>query len=104
MSEEIIATKPGIESINDPSWLLQNEERIRKVFPMAWTYFPNLTVSLGYKLKLLGLDWRELSEFAQIMAKFASLGIIFQHNGYIRINPKTIKENYQEIVAANNGK
>jgi hypothetical protein len=101
MSEEIIATKLGIESINDPSWLLQNETRIREVFPKEWTHFPDLTLSIGYKLKLLGLVWCDLSEFAEIMAKFTDIGIILQHNGYIRINPKTIEQNYREIASSN---
>ena len=104
MSDEIIATKPGIESINDPQWLLQNETRIREVFPKEWTHFPDLILSIGFKLKLLGLDWRELSEFAEVMAKFTNLGIILQYNGYIRINPETIEQNYREITAANSGK
>jgi len=73
-------------------WLVANEKKIKAFLPDTWTHAENLNeLQLGYKLKLLGIDWRSELEFGTIMLFLEKIGILQRKEGFqVRANPKTI--------------
>jgi len=58
------------KTLNNEAWLRANEAEIKEVLPDTWTHIANLSmIQIGFKLKLLGIDWRSEEEFGSIMAR-----------------------------------
>lgn len=46
-------------TIGNKEWLKINEAALKAMLPKTWTHMHNLDpVMIGYKLKLIGVDWR----------------------------------------------
>jgi len=71
MSEALLNT------IGDPDWLKKNADGILEALPETWTHMHNLNgPALGFKLKLLGVDWRSEDEFGKCMVFLERVGIL----------------------------
>lgn len=78
MSESLEST------LGNRIWVKDHESELRALFPDTWTNIHNLNgLQIGFKLKLLGIDWRSKEEFARVMIWFERIGILQRENGYL---------------------
>lgn len=72
-----------LPTLGDTQWVLNHWDEIRAVLPETWTHMQNVNMlSIGYKLKLLGIDWRNEEEFGHCMLFFEVSGILLR-DGYL---------------------
>ena len=73
-------------------WFKDNEEKIKDLFPETWTHVGNLNgLQIGFKLKLLGIDWRTNEEFSRCMTMLTKAGFAIMNGLLIRRNPNPVK-------------
>lgn len=79
-------------TLGNPAWLRENEPKIKALLPDTWTHMENLSgISIGFGLKVLGVEWSSDEEFAKIMIFLERIGIMQRTNGYsVRANPDSI--------------
>ena len=79
-------------TLGNTLWLGQNENKLKEMLPSQWTHVDNLNgLQIGWKMKLLGLDWRSEQEFGKIMVFLEKVGILQRQNGLqVRANPVNI--------------
>lgn len=66
-------------------WVLENLDRLRKIFPETWTHMHNINlIAVGYQLKLLGVDYRTDAEFAECFASMEKFKVIIREGALIR--------------------
>ena len=64
-------------TLGDPKWLADNRDALRELFPETWTLGANLNlVAIGFKLKLLGVEWRSYDELSRILAFLTKIGVV----------------------------
>ena len=69
------------ETLGNDAWMKTNLEAIRSWFPVQWEYpSPDFMHQVGFKMKLLGIDWRENTDLGKAFAFFERTGII-ERNG-----------------------
>lgn len=80
------------DTLGNKHWLALNEPKLRDLLPETWTHMDNLNgLQIGYRLKLLGVDWRSEHEFALVMLFLEKVGIMQRQNDYqVRANPRNI--------------
>lgn len=83
------------QTLGNETWLRENEAALRRLFPDTWTHVHNLNIlRIGFKLKLLGVDWRSVEEMKTILKYLQKIGAVQVQNIYqIRANPRNIFEN-----------
>lgn len=55
-------------------------QAVREVFPETWTHAHNINwLQVGYRLKLAGVEWRDLPE---VMARCEKAGVLLR-DGYL---------------------
>lgn len=82
--------------VKNRQWLVENEQSIKELFPEEWTHFDNQNpVALGFKLKLMNIDWRTTNDLADIMTFFGDVGMyeIDRESNLIRRNPNLLFSN-----------
>jgi hypothetical protein len=81
-----------LQTIGNLKWMAENEPKIREVLPETWTHIDNLNaLRIGFRLKLIGVDWRSPEEFGQAMVFIEHAGIMQRQNDYqVRRNPRTV--------------
>ena len=61
------------------------------MLPATFTHMGNLNgLQLGFKLKLLGVDWRSENEFGRIMVYLEKIGMMLRDGVTVRRNPHSI--------------
>lgn len=72
-------------------WVRENEGKIKGLFPETLTHVANIDMlKVRFGLKLIGLDYRDESQFAQVMAFLERLGFILRDGYCIRRNPNSV--------------
>lgn len=80
-----------IETLGNIDWLRSNENKIKDMLPETWTHISNINVlQVSYKMKLLGIDWRNEDEFGQIMVFFEKTKLMLRDGVLIRRNPHSV--------------
>lgn len=82
-----------IDTIGNEDWLKENEPAIKQLLPKTWTHMQNISaLTIGFNLKLLGVEWFSEEEFGRIMVYFERVGLM-ERDGYtVRANPISIFE------------
>lgn len=80
------------DTLGSKAWLAQHEDELRNVLPELWTHIENLNgLQIGFRLKLIGVNWRTEDEFAKVMVFLEKVGIMQRQNGYqVRRNPSRV--------------
>lgn len=79
------------QTLGNQQWLRINENKLRELFPATWTHMKNTSpLKVGFSLKLMGIDWRSNTEYAEIMIYLYKMGILQQDEQIIRRNPDSI--------------
>jgi len=79
------------DTIGNEQWLRENETRLKEALPETWAHVRNINgLQLGFKLKLLGLDWRSEEEFGKTMVFLEKIGIMLRDGLTVRRNPNSI--------------
>lgn len=77
--------------IGNEQWLRENEDALKELLPTTWTHMSNLNgMQLGFKLKLLGVDWRSEDEFGRIMLFLEKVGLMLRDGMTVKRNPHSI--------------
>jgi len=64
------------QTLGSKDWLNQNETALREMFPETWTHVENMKLlPIMYRLKTLGVDWREENEIPEILTFFRNAGV-----------------------------
>ena len=64
------------ETLGNIAWWHQNEREIREWFPPYWDHITQDTgLKIGFRLKVLGVDWRDEKTFGKIMDYIRCMGI-----------------------------
>lgn len=70
------------DTLHDKAWLASNRKELLEVLPDQWTHWTNIDLlKIGFKLKLLGLDWRSKDDFIETMIILESVGILVSNGG-----------------------
>lgn len=78
-------------TLDNEQWLRDNEDKIKEMIPETWTHIDNLNgLQLGFKMKLLGIDWRSPEEFGRTMVYFEKIGLMLMDGMTVRRNPNSI--------------
>jgi len=77
------------DTLANKDWWGKNLAGVKDLLPLTWTHMQNLNgLQIGYKMKLLGIDWRNQDEFGRVMVFFEKIGLMQRQNVYqIRVNP-----------------
>lgn len=77
-----------IEStLGSQDWVKQHETELKNLLPDTWTHMQNLNaLQIGFKLKLLGVDWRSENDFGKIMVFLEKIGIMLRDGMLVRRN------------------
>lgn len=79
------------DTLGSADWVKTNEEAIKKLLPNTWTHMNNLNgLQLGFRLKLLGIDWRTENEFGKIMLYLEKIGLMLRDGMIVKKNPHSI--------------
>ena len=71
----------SIELLRDTKWLKSNEKRLKDIFPKVWTHNANMNMlGVGYRLKLIGIDWRSQDQLASVLTFLTRIGIVEVQN------------------------
>lgn len=69
------------DTIANPEWVKAHHMELSEMMPETWTHMHNLNMlAIGFKLKLLGVDWRSNIELGICMGILAEHGGIFEHS------------------------
>ena len=80
-----------IDTLGDMKWLRANERALKEILPDTWTHISNLNgLSIGFKLKLLGIDWRSEEEFGKVMVYLERIGIMIRDGYTVKRNPRDV--------------
>lgn len=79
------------DTLGNEEWMKKNEAAIKEMLPDTWTHVNNLNgLQLGYKLKLIGVNWRSEDEFGRIMVYLEKIGMMLRDGMAVRRNPHSI--------------
>lgn len=79
------------DTLGNSEWLQKNEDEIKSMLPKVWTHIENLNgLQLGFKLKVLGVDWRSEQEFGKIMVYLEKIGMMIRDGYSVRANNRSI--------------
>lgn len=79
------------DTLGNEAWVRANEDSIKDMMPDTWTHMKNLScLQLGFKLKLLGIDWRSEAEFGKIMVYLEKIGLLLRDGMAVKKNPHSI--------------
>lgn len=82
------------DTLGNEQWLRKNEDNVKALLPETWTHMGNLNgLQIGYRLKLLGIDWRSEDEFGRVMLFLEKVGIMLRDG-------LTVKRNSQSVFKA----
>lgn len=80
-----------VSTLGNSAWLRDNETNLREMLPDTWTLMTNLNgVQIGFRLKLIGVDWRNEDEFSRVMIFLEKVGIMQRKDYLVRRNPDAV--------------
>lgn len=66
-----------VETLGNDVWMSRHSDEIKNMLPETWTHIANINgLQLGFRMKLLGIDWRSEDEFAKVMMYFEKVGLL----------------------------
>ena len=79
------------ETLGNDAWLRDNEAQVKAMFPETWTHIGNLNgLQIGFKMKLMGIDWRSEDEFAKVMVFLTKAGFLLMQDQTVKRNPHPV--------------
>lgn len=68
------------DTLRNTAWLEANRPALVGIFPETWTHAANVDfqVALGFRLKLLGLDFRSTPDLAECLAELEKRRILLR--------------------------
>lgn len=77
-----------LKTLGDAQWVLDHEKAIKELLPQTWTHMENIDMmKLGFRLKLLGIDWRSELELAKCLVFFEKIGFMIRDGYTVRAKP-----------------
>lgn len=74
-----------LHTLGNELWFNENKKALAAAFPETWTHIGNINfLQLGYKLKVLGIDWSSQEELAKVLAFLEQKGVILRDGFAIR--------------------
>lgn len=78
-------------TLGNTEWLKKHENEVKELLPKTWTHIENISaLKLGFKLKLLGIDWRSEDEFGKVMVFLEKIGFMLRDGYKVRVNNKSV--------------
>ena len=72
-------------TLGNSDWIAKHANELRGIFPLTWTHILNLNLlGIGFKFKVIGIDWRSEEEFAKTMVFLEKAGIYHREGILIR--------------------
>jgi len=79
------------ETLGSDEWLRANEEKVKALLPETWTHLGNLNgLQIGYRMKLLGIDWRSEDEFGRVMVFMERAKFMLRDGMLVKRNPQSV--------------
>lgn len=79
------------DTLGNEVWLRENEAAVKAMFPDTWTHVGNLNgLQIGYRMKLLGIDWRNEDQFAKVMVFLTKTGFLLMQGQTVKRNPHSV--------------
>lgn len=80
-----------MSTLGNEDWLRSNEKAVKAMLPETWTHIDNLNgLQIGYRMKLLGIDWRSQDEFGKCMVYLERIGLMLRDGLTVKRNPHTL--------------
>lgn len=80
-----------METLGNEAWLKANERAVKDMLPETWTHVGNLNgLQIGFRLKLLGIDWRSQDEFGRCMVYLERIGFMLRDGMNVKRNPRSV--------------
>lgn len=80
-----------MDTLGNESWLKANEQAVKDLLPDTWTHVGNLNgLQIGFRLKLLGIDWRTQDEFGKCMVYLERIGFMLRDGMTVKRNPRSV--------------
>jgi hypothetical protein len=79
------------ETLGSDEWLRANEDKVKALLPETWTHLGNLNgLQIGYRMKLLGIDWRSEDEFGRVMVFMERAKFMLRDGMLVKRNPQSV--------------
>ena len=79
------------DTLGNEEWLRANEQKVKEMLPETWTHIGNLNgLQIGFKMKLLGIDWRSEDQFAKAMTFLTKTGFFLMQGQTVKRNPHSV--------------
>jgi hypothetical protein len=79
------------ETLGSDEWLRANEEKLKALLPETWTHLHNLNgLQIGFRMKLLGIDWRSEDEFGRVMMFMERAKFMLRDGMLVKRNPQSV--------------
>lgn len=87
-------------TVGDKQWMTENHVKIAEIFPFQWTDAKDIPIlKIGFDLKLLGVDWRSMSELINLMVVFEKMELVERNRDQaIRRHHKYLPEQYGSLA------
>lgn len=80
-----------MDTLGNKEWLRANEQKVKDMLPETWTHVHNLNgLQIGYRMKLLGIDWRSQDEFGKCMVYLERIGFMLRDGLTVKRNPRSV--------------
>ena len=80
-----------LDTLGSDKWLRENETQVKAMFPETWTHIGNLNgLQIGFKMKLMGIDWRSEDQFAKAMVFLTKTGFLLMRDHTVKRNPHSV--------------
>ncbi len=82
-----------MQTLGNEAWLTEHEDALKAVLPETFTHVANVNLlAIGFKLKLLGVDWRSQNELAGCMSFMERAGFLLRNGLTIKRNPHKVMQ------------
>ena len=79
------------QTMMDVDWMKIHEKAIKAALPVQWTPIDEINfTAIGFRLKVLGIEWDSLAELNSVLFFLEAIGIIEREWRKIRGNPISI--------------
>lgn len=80
-----------IDTLGNIAWLRANEKAVKNMLPETWTHVGNMNgLQIGYRMKLLGIDWRNEQEFGKCTVFLERIGFMLRDGLTVKRNPRNV--------------
>lgn len=79
------------DTLCNDQWLRENEDKVKALLPDTWTHVANLNgLQIGYRMKLLNIDWRSEDEFGRVMLFLEKARFMLRDGLLVKRNPHSV--------------